>query len=413
MTITSIFPGAASGITYSVNPDYYAALVSETTLAAYSFIGAAYADSVLYTAVALGDTGWTWCVYKYSVGDIYHSFAYNATTKEVVRFYDSLSPVNYWPHELVLAAFAETGAASFFDAINKTRNVSLYTAGELTTVDGSVSGWTAYHDALVVELKGLIDKYGWQDSPAIASRVSEIQEELQQIGSTLVDSPLQSLLAEFEAARVEADYANESRYDSLIADVSGTPDATKLMSYTQLAKHISDTYYVTNQTAFSALEDDQYDRDQEVVDAIDAMWTTLSGWLDEVAALITKGGYTQTLDNFWKVKIATYQQTQGARIAAMQLRASNAKDLAIQTLRWRAETAVRMESLYQLAPGVVERRTDIGPSLADVANLTMNVGRGQASQQMMDAFSPTSFIATAGTPSAGLAGFLTDQTKKG
>ena len=398
MALTPVFPGSATGITYTVNPDYYAALVAGTALDGYTFTNAAYADALWVSGAqaALGDTGWMWCVYKDSVVDAVHTFVYNTTTTEVVRFHDASNIGYYWSHELVLASFAENAETSFFEDISKTRSASV-TGADVTEVDGSVSGWTAYHDSLVAELTGLIDKYGWQDSPVIVARVTAIQEELNEVGKTLIDSPLQGLLTDFESARSDTEDANESRYDQLIA-TAGTPDPTSVMSYPSLAKHMLDDYFADIDDKYDDWITDQSERDQEIVDELDDAWDTMSGYLDTIFSALDRGNWDQSKAKAWEQKLGLYQAKVAAKVGAMQQKADNQKQLTMAKLQWMAEEARRMTELYLMAPGVVERRTDMGPSLADVANLTMQVGRGQASQQLLKSFTPTQFI-TPGTSS--------------
>lgn len=393
MALTAIFPGAATGITYTVNPDYYAALVAGTALDGYTFTNAAYADALWASGAqtALGDTGWMWCVYKDSASDAVHTFVYNTTTTEVVRFHDASNIGHYWSHELVLASFAEAAEKSFFEDISKVRSPTLSSAN-VTEVDGSASGWTAYHDALAAELSGLIDKYNWEDSAVVVARVTAIQEELNEVGKTITDSPLQSLLADFESARVATEDANESRYDQLIATAS-TPDPTSVMSYPSLAKHMLDDYYADIDDKYDEWITDQGLLDDEIVDELTEAWTTIDGYLDTIFSALDRGNWDQSKAKAWDQKLGLYQAMVTAKVGAMQQKADNQKQLTMAKLQWLAEEARRMTELYMMGPGVVERRVDVGPDLAAVANLTMQVGRGQASYELLKGFQPEQFIA--------------------
>lgn len=72
--------------------------------------------------------------------------------------------------------------------------------------------------------------------------------------------------------------------------------------------------------------------------------------------------------------------------------AQNVMQLGLATLQWKSSVAAMMSQLYQLAPGVIERRTDLAPTLADIANIVINAGRGQGTQQLLGQFAPSQFI---------------------
>ena len=90
---------------------------------------------------------------------------------------------------------------------------------------------------------------------------------------------------------------------------------------------------------------------------------------------------------------AWLSQMLGAQQAGAGMQAS----LGAQTAQQGQQTGGMMASLWGQAPSVIERRTDTGPSLADIFNVAMQAGRGSTSMFALPGFFPgTSYQPPAG-----------------
>lgn len=105
-------------------------------------------------------------------------------------------------------------------------------------------------------------------------------------------------------------------------------------------------------------------------------------------------------------RLAAYQEFEKLLFADMARATANQTESATRARIWDAEKSRRLAELYQVALGVVERRTDAGPTLADIANLTMNVGRGQAAQEMLGSFKASSYFAQPGSQSGSVVALM-------
>lgn len=428
------FPGTGS-IQYLIDPAYYAAVVAGTTLAGYTTWGVStYTTSV--STDTLGSTGWSIRVYS-DGGTSKATFVWNSTTKEVIFFVPTTS-THYWDADDVLASFATDAETSFFAAIGKTRSSLYATAPSSTAVGGAVSGWSAYHDSLVEQLQSIQDRYGWQDDAALVARVDAIQAELLAAGSTLVNSPLSAMLDDFDRAYEESKQSNLERYEQLIAEASTTslPSPYVVMSYPQLALHLDSAHFEPIVTDLETLVQEQLTVDQEVLDALPSDYETISEEIDRIGdrarediaeayraklseamqGLVDTGMYNSILgaaatsgmaqaeandlarlnDEIGKMKVQVLSANMSLRAQERRTQANNRLSSSRATMDWRVDRAKTLATIYQMGAAIVEGRTDVGPALSDIANLTMNIGRGQGAQQMLGAFQPQQIVQTGG-----------------
>ncbi|MBC8870239.1 MAG: hypothetical protein H8E44_12520, partial [Planctomycetes bacterium] len=176
--------------------------------------------------------------------------------------------------------------------------------------------WTTYHDALMQEYISLVTEPAWYDQATITTRLTEIRTELADAGATITaDDSIDELIAEFERAKEDAQEANEERYAQLITEASGTIDATLVMSYPQIAKHMKDAYWTPLTTEHTDLQSDQSDRDETVVDHWVSAWDTVADMFDTVLnyadELATDQQFRdqeviEDLDSVWTTLAATY-----------------------------------------------------------------------------------------------------------
>lgn len=74
-------------------------------------------------------------------------------------------------------------------------------------------------------------------------------------------------------------------------------------------------------------------------------------------------------------------------LSAQQLGVNNANALGLQAANFGSQYAAAAMDLTKEPLGVIERRTDQAPSLADIANLTLQLGRGNSTVTTLPGFS--------------------------
>jgi hypothetical protein len=441
-------------ILYTQAPEWFDAMVAGTSLTAYTSTLTNWSDlsDVWISKRALGVTGWYYAVYHQETSHRHAAaFIYNPVSKEVVVLYETYStawttggggtlyfPRYYYPtQDDVLQVFTEGGTSGFFTAIGKTRT----TYGISESSPNEAVSWTPYHDSLAAELASLTSQYGWQDSTDISARVVVIRNELAAVSGTINtgtrQSELKDMIDEFQAAKDEATEANEFRYDQLLANASGTGETpTSPMSYPQLAQHMLDEYFTTLSGDHEDLQADQGTRDDGVSADYHIVWNLLDQKFQEVGdqakedignvftvqraeleqTLTDRGIYNSSVavslaaglanaeaaelrrleESLGAAQIQVYQAVLMTMQGDKRLAAQNQMQLGMALLQWKAQMSAWLSELYKLAPGIIERRTDIGPTLADIANLVINVGRGQGTQELLGQFAPAQFIQQAG-----------------
>lgn len=311
--------------------------------------------------------------------------------------------------------------------------------------ESSVASTTAHYifsdvTGTLVSTGGTSTAMGVSDSQTInttvQSRISAIQTELSNAANDDQQDELEELLKQFQAAMDEAKQANESRYDLLTRSAGSEIAAESVMSYPELAKHMLDSYFIDITERYESLESDQSARDDEIVGKWSEIYDEIEQKIDEAgrqaardisltyssrlsqaeSELTARGIHSTTIraallkgfasaesadmqrlhESILERKTQVLRDTLFSTVQSMSQKSQNQLQLGLSERQWRAESARRLEELYKLAPGIVERRTDTGPGLNDIANLTMNIGRGQAAQQMLGAFQSSQFISPSG-----------------
>ena len=75
----------------------------------------------------------------------------------------------------------------------------------------------------------------------------------------------------------------------------------------------------------------------------------------------------------------TYVQTMSQRMQSLSAKAANQMQLKLQEVAHRSQAAMELQKIFAATLDAVQARTDIAPSLSDVANLTMQLGRASTS----------------------------------
>jgi hypothetical protein len=273
----------------------------------------------------------------------------------------------------------------------------------------------------------------------IETRDSDVWTRIQAIDTELAAATIQdksqeleAILEEMQGARDSSVAANESRYSQLIGDAETTPNPETVMSYPTLVKYMISAYFTPITTSLTTFKSAQSTLDQAVVDEWDTIWNTLDERLGEIGDqarsdiadaftaktseamqnLSASGAYNTSMAAALTVGLAAAQSAELRRLdeslgttqvqtllqvlqskqQSSQIANENTLKITSAAIDWEQQKAKQLSELYALAPGVVERRTDTSPSLADEANILMNLGRGQGSQQMISAFTPQNFI---------------------
>lgn len=137
--------------------------------------------------------------------------------------------------------------------------------------------WTTYHDSLVQEAIALMTEPEWYSQTSITDRLEVIRSELLSAGDSLEEAyNLDALISEYDTARNQAADANEARYRTAIDNAGSTVDETTVMSYPQIARHMSLAHWSPITDSFGEFLEEQRSRSQVVFD----QWTTIKTTFD-------------------------------------------------------------------------------------------------------------------------------------
>lgn len=218
--------------------------------------------------------------------------------------------------------------------------------------------WTSYHDALMQEQIALMTEPQWYSQPTITDRLTQIRNELNTAQQTIGQMPtldpvtgellrdgggniiyetpeegISGLFSQMQQAQIQGNAANEGRYQQLL------------------------TGYGDRQSDILGRLDN-YGAQQKI---------DVGQRYDQARASADQDLTNRGLGN------TTVRSTrrQGLGQAETQDLARLNESLNIEELGYR-------ERLSADPLGVIERRTDVTPSLADVSNLALQLGRGSA-----------------------------------
>lgn len=299
--------------------------------------------------------------------------------------------------------------------------------------------WTAYHDGLNQEAIALMTEPGWYNVPAIQDRLTAIRTELGAAGADMAagqDQRMKDLLTKFQSTYDQTQTANENRYADILSKYGSrqTQGMTRLDAVTTGAQNLANTQNTmwnsrggivtgwqdrTNQlsTLFNGLGDRAR---QDVRDT----YTAQRSQADQ--GLQSRGLGNTTVRNSVMGGIANQENADLGRVNE-QLRsqqigmqsqwtqdALNARQQGAMMnfqsgqlpLQFQSQAAQGYIGMSADPMGVMERRTDVGPSLADIANLSMQLGRGTGQMSTLGGFVPTMMFRGGGgnAMSAGMSG---------
>ena len=110
-----------------------------------------------------------------------------------------------------------------------------------------------------------------------------------------------------------------------------------------------------------------------------------------------------------QVKAGTVDARQSLLSAEGQMlvqKATNQMQLKLQEIALRSRAAETLQRVFMTTLEAVQARTDVAPSLAEVANITLQAGRGSVSTMPIPALNPLTYFVGAGQA----AGLLEDQS---
>lgn len=244
-----------------------------------------------------------------------------------------------------------------------------------------MAGWNQYHDTLFSELLGLMTEPQWFNQSNIMDRVNSIRGQLETAGSGLdqgQDQRIQDLLTEFQTAHDSATAANEGRYNELKT------------GYTNRANTLGGAFddittgYQNRENSLSGLLDNM---GTQARSDIQSQYGQRRAQADQ--GLTSRGLGNTTVRTNAMAGLGGQESAELRRHdEGMRQQQFNARSaLSGDTLGARSQAAGAKMQLSAEPLGVIERRTDASPSLADIANLTMQLGRGSASMFQLPAFS--------------------------
>lgn len=250
--------------------------------------------------------------------------------------------------------------------------------------------WNQYHDSLFSELMGLMSEPQWFNQGNIMSRVNSIRGILENAGQSLdqtQDTKINDLLAEFQTSHDAAKAANESRYNELKT------------GYTNRANNIGgmfDTLANSYQTRENTLTGLLNNMGAQARTDISNQYDASKGSADQD---LTSRGLGNTT-----VRSSVMSGINDRKAAELRRHDENMRQqqfgyrsaLSGDTLGARGQAAAAKMQLSAEPLGVIERRTDTAPSLADIANLTMQLGRGSSGMFALPAFGALTQFNTVG-----------------
>ncbi len=279
--------------------------------------------------------------------------------------------------------------------------------------------WTAYDDNLVQEQIALMSEPSWYSQTYITNRLAAINTILSADGATLAsgqDAQLTTLLAAFNTAYTTGNASNVDRYNQLVA------------GYTARTTDLLANYYVPTQTGLTTLITTAGTNDTALIASYNSRAATLLSAFNGLGAqaqadvnntyagkvasvnqsLVNRGLGNTTISNSITQGLAS-QQVQDLNRVTLELQSKQMQyqsqwtketldvqmmanqhviDLTTQALGFTERVAAAKFQMTAEPYGVIERRTDTTPSLADVANLTLQLGRGASSMYALPGFSP-------------------------
>lgn len=300
--------------------------------------------------------------------------------------------------------------------------------------------WTQYHDSLMQEAIALMTEPQWFSQPSITDRLTAIRNELQTAGQSLnvqQDQRIQTLLKQFEDAYTAGKTANETRYGDLTSGYSQR--ATDLLGTTKPYS------YGSLPGRYDSLAQQQQTDLGNVVGGYQSRQTQLQGLLDQLGGqsradlqqrytqqraqaendLIGRGLGNTTIrsgvmsgintrenqdiarfdEGLRREKLGYMNQWMGDTLGSQERAAGQNAQMGLQGLQARSRYADLAKELTLEPLGVIERRTDVTPSLADLANLSMQLGRGSANTFALPAMNALMTFSNPGSfPQSGLFG---------
>jgi hypothetical protein len=276
-------------------------------------------------------------------------------------------------------------------------------------------------------------------SPAILARIEEIQAELASVEPPPnQQTKLAELMAEFETAREQATAANEQRYQQMLGfqtDAEGNLiQGTMPSDYQQRMDQVMSTYYNplytqaglggSNPTLASQLQSGQSnlaqgwsDLTSKIDTAINDIGASGRQSIQDVYAqqragseqdMINRGMGNTTVNSAAKAQLAAlesrdlaamneqlaqlrlgaYQSSGMGALQSQEGQLANSLSLGLQGLGYQAQAGNMYAQLSGDPLGVMERRTDTSPSLADIWNAALTMGQGEASQDLLHSLTP-------------------------
>lgn len=242
-----------------------------------------------------------------------------------------------------------------------------------TTTNPSI--WTTGTDAALSEMMALMTEPNWTTDSAILGRVQALQQVIDdaRVGSAQAyDTQVNDLLTQYETAYNAANTANETRYQDLLSGYQNISD-------TQLGS--------TSPYSYGSIYQGYQNREQD----LSAMFnqygqqaaTDISNVYDQQAAsaeqdLTSRGLGNTTIQSSVSQGLASSEAQDLSRLQEelAQMNVGLQSQWTGDTLNAQTGYANAATGLLGAQYGVMERRTDVAPSLADIANLSLQLGGG-------------------------------------
>ena len=323
---------------------------------------------------------------------------------------------------------------------------------------GDPTQWGTFHDNLVQEqiaiLMTAVDADG--NLPQWAQdRLSQINTQLSEAAGTLGrvprlemqedgtwrpavdgngniiyqsnDEMMANLLAEFQNASDDARFASEQRYSQLVGGtynpVTGEWEGqgAGVMSFPELAEHMRSQYYMP---MVDAWEESWMDQDTSTPGFQGGeMWQGIAGAYDalgqqarqDIGAAYDQAGASLQQDmidrGLYNTSVAPSMQRGLTESEAQEMRRLD-ESLAAQQMGAYTQAvanqigtmggaASAMGGLYGAPLSAIMDRTDVGPSLSDIANLSMQLGQSAGQQYPLLNFQPSSWYGNFGGQAGG------------
>lgn len=288
--------------------------------------------------------------------------------------------------------------------------------------------WTPYHDQLAQQAIALMTEPNWADNQNLKDRLDGINDELQAASSSLgaqQDARMQSLLTDFQNAYNQGRQANESRFSTLsgykINPTTGAMEVDPSANgglYQQRTNNLVNNYYQPVASGYASAIGADATRNTNALTSLAQRNSDLSAMFNGLGNqakadvsnkyagvraksdqdLTSRGLGNATVRSSAMAGINSQEAQDLSRVneglrreqigyqsqwtdeyqKALQQANTSQRDLGLQSLGYGERMAGAVGQLTAEPLGVIERRTDTTPNLGDIANMTMQLGRGSA-----------------------------------